>query len=385
MVKAEVSMLALVVAVAGPAAVLGFALSPSAMAARGRAGSSLSMAAEGKQRVLVIGGTRFSGLFLTKELHSRGHEVVLYNRGKTANKQLPYESDEQYAKRVEDVKTIVGDRKDPEASQAICQSALGGEKFDAVFDMNAREVSDTKAVADVFKGKVDHYVFMSSAGVYLKSELMPHREGDATDPKSRHKGKCESEAYLEEIGMPYTSIRPTYIYGPLNYNPLEQYFFERLDQDRTVIVPGHGQHLTGLGHVNDLARAMANVLGKECAKGQIYNVQDNRAISFDGMVRACAEAMGKDPAAVKIKHFDPAAFDFGKKKAFPMRPGHFFTSCEKAMTDLDWAPEFGTVDGLRDAYQNDFVHKKAAGGLKNDFECDDMVINDKSIGNLVSR
>lgn len=58
----------------------------------------------------------------------------------------------------------------------VCQSTLGGEKFDAVFDMNAREVSDTKAVADVFKGKVDHYVFMSSAGVYLKSELMPHRE-----------------------------------------------------------------------------------------------------------------------------------------------------------------------------------------------------------------
>lgn len=58
----------------------------------------------------------------------------------------------------------------------MCQSTLGGEKFDAVFDMNAREVSDTKAVADVFKGKVDHYVFMSSAGVYLKSELMPHRE-----------------------------------------------------------------------------------------------------------------------------------------------------------------------------------------------------------------
>lgn len=58
----------------------------------------------------------------------------------------------------------------------VCQSKLGEEKFDAVYDMNAREVADTKAVADVFKGKVDHYVFMSSAGVYLKSELMPHRE-----------------------------------------------------------------------------------------------------------------------------------------------------------------------------------------------------------------
>lgn len=62
--------------------------------------------------------------------------------------------------------------------------------------------------------------------------------------------------------------------------------------------------------------------------------------------------------AVKIKHFDPSMFDFGKKKAFPMRPGHFFASCEKAMTDLDWTPEFGTVDGLRDSYENDFVHKK---------------------------
>lgn len=61
-------------------------------------------------------------------------------------------------------------------TEQLCQSTLGGEKFDAVFDMNAREVSDTKAIADVFKGKVDHYVFMSSAGVYLKSELMPHRE-----------------------------------------------------------------------------------------------------------------------------------------------------------------------------------------------------------------
>jgi hypothetical protein len=35
--------------------------------------------------------------------------------------------------------------------------------------------------------------------------------------------------------MPFTSIRPTYIYGPLNYNPLEEWFFERLDQVHTAI------------------------------------------------------------------------------------------------------------------------------------------------------
>lgn len=69
----------------------------------------------------------------------------------------------------------------------MCKSTLGSEKFDAVFDMNAREMSDTQCIADIFKGKVDHYVFMSSAGVYLKSELMPHRE---VNSKRRSKRKC---------------------------------------------------------------------------------------------------------------------------------------------------------------------------------------------------
>eukprot|EP00960_Hanusia_phi_P029068 747754-Hanusia_phi.AAC.2 len=36
---------------------------------------------------------------------------------------------------------------------------------------------------------------MSSAGVYKKSSEMPHMEDDAVDPKSRHKGKLETEAY----------------------------------------------------------------------------------------------------------------------------------------------------------------------------------------------
>lgn len=68
-------MLAFVAAAAGPALVAGFALSPGAMTARGRAGTSLRMSDDGPKRVLVIGGTRFSGLYLTRELHARGHEV----------------------------------------------------------------------------------------------------------------------------------------------------------------------------------------------------------------------------------------------------------------------------------------------------------------------
>ena len=34
---------------------------------------------------------------------------------------------------------------------------------------------------------IEQYIFCSSAGVYLKSDQMPHREEDAVDPKSRHR------------------------------------------------------------------------------------------------------------------------------------------------------------------------------------------------------
>lgn len=55
-----------------------------------------------------------------------------------------------------------------------------------VYDMNGREASDVEPVLAAV-GDVEQYIFCSSAGVYLKSDQMPHREEDSTDPKSRHK------------------------------------------------------------------------------------------------------------------------------------------------------------------------------------------------------
>jgi nucleoside-diphosphate-sugar epimerase len=312
---------------------------------------------------------------LWKELLDRGHDVTLFNRGKTEKTALPRETDAQFQKRVTSTKYIIGDRTNPDS----IKEKLGGEKFDVVYDMNGREASDTQPVADIFNGKVDHYVYMSSAGVYKKALVMPHREGDAEDPKSRHKGKLETEAYLKSIGIPFTSIRPTYIYGPGNYNPLEEYFFTRLDAKRRICIPGHGQHLTGLGHVEDLAVAMANVIGKDVAKGKIYNVQDRQSVSFEGLAKLCGKAMGLKDSEVDIKLYDAKAFDFGKKKAFPMREQHFFCAVDQAMIDLDWTPKYNMLAGLKDAYENDFKAKKARGGLDLDFSTDDQVLTDDRI------
>lgn len=42
--------------------------------------------------------------------------------------------------------------------------------------------------------------------------------------------------------------------------------------------------------------------------------------------------------------------------------------------ELDWTPKYGNLEGFVDSYQNDFLVKQAAGSLKFDYECDDMVL-----------
>ncbi|MGF1600631.1 MAG: NAD-dependent epimerase/dehydratase family protein [Thermosynechococcaceae cyanobacterium] len=304
-------------------------------------------------RVLIMGGTRFIGVDLTQILVKQGHEVVLFNRG---NKPAP----------VDGIQQIQGDRKDPAQLQQ-----LASESFDAIYDNNGRERSDTEPLAELFKGKIEHFVYMSSAGVYLKGDQMPHLETDAIDPNSRHCGKAETEAYLAEQGLPFTSIRPTYIYGPQNYNDLEAWFFDRIVRDRPIPIPGPGCHFTQFGHVNDLAEAMAAVLGNSSAIGQIYNVSGDRYVTFDGLARACAEAVGKP--APKLIHYNPKDFDFGKRKAFPLRPQHFFADIHKAMTDLDWQPKFALISGLKDSFQKGYL---AAGRDQTDidFSLDNQIL-----------
>lgn len=289
-------------------------------------------------RILIMGGTRFIGVYLTKILVEQGHEVVLFNRG---NKPAP----------VEGVQQIHGDRKD--ASQL--KEKLSSEQFDAIFDNNGRELSDTQPLAEIFKGKIQHFIYMSSAGVYLKSDQMPHIEGDPVDPNSRHKGKHETEAYLKAQGLPFTAIRPTYIYGPQNYNDLEAWFFDRIVRDRSIPIPGKGLHITQLGHCQDLAKAMAAVLGNEKAIGEIYNISGDRYITFDGLARACATAAGKSADELNLVHYDPKKFDFGKRKAFPMRLQHFFADVHKAKTELNWQPHYDLISGLKDSFGNDYL------------------------------
>jgi nucleoside-diphosphate-sugar epimerase len=307
-------------------------------------------------RILIMGGTRFIGVYLTKALVEQGHEVVLFNRGK---KPAP----------IEGIQQIHGDRQDIEQLEKLKE-----EQFDVIYDNNGRELSDTKPLVELFKDQLKQFVYVSSAGVYLKSDQMPHMEGDAVDPNSRHKGKFETEAYLAESGVPWTAIRPVYIYGPQNYNPLEAWFFDRIVRDRVIPIPGNGLHFTQFGHVQDLASAMVAVLGNPQAIGQIYNISGDRYVTFDGLAKAAAIAAGKSAEDLKIVHYNPKDFDFGKKKAFPLRPQHFFADIHKAQTELNWQPEYDLISGLKDSFNRDYLLSNYQ-ETEVDFSTDDQILS----------
>ncbi|KAL8114993.1 chloroplast stem-loop binding protein of 41 kDa b, chloroplastic [Apium graveolens] len=318
------------------------------------------------KKILIMGGTRFIGVFLSRLLVKEGHQVTLFTRGKAPITQnLPGESEADYDAFKSQISHLKGDRKDFD----FVRSSLAAEGFDVVYDINGREADEVEPILDALPN-LEQYIYCSSAGVYLKSDLLPHFEVDAVDPKSRHKGKLTTEALLQARDANWTSIRPVYIYGPLNYNPIEEWFFHRLKAGRPIPIPGSGMQITQLGHVEDLAKAFVEVLCNEKAMKQIFNISGEKYVTFDGLARACAKAGGfPEPELV---HYNPKEFDFGKKKAFPFRDQHFFTSVEKAKSVLGLIPDYGLVEGLTRSYELDF----GRGGFRKeaDFTTDDMIL-----------
>lgn len=289
-------------------------------------------------KILVMGGTRFVGKPLVEQLLAQGHALTLFTRG---NKPAP-----------EGVEHLVGDRTD-----AAALEQLQGRGFDVIVDSSGRTLDDSRAVVERTGAPSHRFVYVSSAGVYADSELWPLTEESPTDPQSRHAGKLHTEAWLRQQGIAFTSFRPTYIVGPGNYNPVESWFFDRIVHGRPVPLPGDGSTITQIGHVNDLATAMARCIDVEAAANRIYNCTSVQGITFRGLVAAAARAAGKDPAAVEIRSFDPSGLDKKARKAFPLRLAHFLTDVTRVRRELAWEPQFDAEACLVDSYAHDYAQR----------------------------
>src|SRR5216110_3577883 len=99
-------------------------------------------------RILILGGTGFTGPFQIKYALSRGHKVTVFNRGKTHPGELPKE-----------VEQLIGDRNGQ-------MDALKNRKWDVAIDNPTSVPVWVRDVSQILKGNIDRYVFISTISVY---------------------------------------------------------------------------------------------------------------------------------------------------------------------------------------------------------------------------
>lgn len=210
-------------------------------------------------------------------------------------------------------------------------------KPEVVYDNNGKDIAACSALieaAEASGSQIKHYCFVGSAGAYADNYVEPQLfEGMTRKPKAPHFGV---EAKLEASKLPYTVFQPLYIYGDYTNKDCEQWFMDRISRGRPVPIPSPGVQLVTLSHVDDLASAMAAVVGNEGAKRQHLNICSDRAITLVGIVSALAKAAGVEAEVVL---YDPKAVQLEKGEGFPFRTGHFFASAEKTKKVLNWKPE----------------------------------------------
>tara|TARA_Y100000589_G_C27134985_1_gene622161 strand:+ start:81 stop:1001 length:921 start_codon:yes stop_codon:yes gene_type:complete len=289
-------------------------------------------------KILVMGGTRFVGKSLVEKLLLENHEIDIFTRGIR-----PVSSK---------VNLIKGDR-----NQIDNIKNLKGKDYDFVFDISGREVIQTKNLLENINNNFKRYVYVSSAGVYKDCDELPLLENNVVDPESRHKGKFETENWLIENSIPFTSFRPTYIYGPNNYNKLENWFFERIIHQKKIPVPGDGNLITQLGHVSDLTDAMLECIKNKKAKNNIYNCSGEKSVTIKGLIFNCAKVCNVNINNLELIPFDYKKLDPKARKAFPIRLSHYQTSISKIKSDLNWTPKFDLINGLKDSFNNDYKFK----------------------------
>ncbi len=240
-----------------------------------------------------MGGSQFNGLALVHELVRQGHDVTICNRGRS-QADLPG-----------DVDRLVADRTDHDALRHV----IGGRDWDCVQDITAYHPEDVEVMIEILRDRVGHYVFASSTVIYATSTVLPITEehpderGPDQNEYGLHKLLCEDRllAAHGEHGFPATTVAFSMVFGPHNtIADREQRMFCRMLAGRPVLVPGDGETLLQLGHVDDQAMALEQLMGNEVAHGRRYNLTGPAAITRNGYVDLIADVIGVSPSVVPV-------------------------------------------------------------------------------------
>ncbi len=237
-------------------------------------------------KFLILGGTRFLGRTIVEVALERGHELTLFNRGRTNPQLFP------------EVEKLHGDR-DGELEP------LDGRHWDAVIDTSGYVPRVVRQSAELLSGTVDHYTFISSVSVYAdlaepgideEYDLATMDDASVEEVTNETYGPlkvlCE-EVVQEEYPDGALIVRPGYIVGP--YDPTDRFTYwpHRVDRGGEMLCPGEPGVPLQFIDVRDLAEWIVRMV--EAGESGVYNaVGPESPVPLGDLLAVCREVSGSD-------------------------------------------------------------------------------------------
>ena len=107
-------------------------------------------------------------------------------------------------------------------------------------------------------------------------------------------------------------MRPSFVYGPLNYAPRESFFFKLLLSGEPVPMPKHNLALFQFVYVKDISRMIAKAIGNPAANNNDFNLSAPELISYGRLAEVLAEISEEPPG---FRHY---GLDEINKNAIPL-------------------------------------------------------------------
>lgn len=176
--------------------------------------------------------------------------------------------------------------------------------FDAVVDFCGYEPGDISSIISAAHDRISQYIFISSCAIYDSKDGSMKSEGSLLcaehsydNPVSSYITKkiiLESELSkaCTEYGVPYTILRPAFIYGPFNYAPRESFFIEKILKHERVPILTDSTSQFSLVYSMDITYALERIISDRRAYNEIFNLAAPERITYASLIEELRQING---------------------------------------------------------------------------------------------
>lgn len=298
-------------------------------------------------RILILGGTGFTGPHQVQYAVARGHHVTVFNRGRR-QADLP-----------KSVEHLVGDRTTPQAMDSVKAAIAKGAKWDVVIDNPTTLPSWVRDAGAALKDATSHFIFISTISTYADTSKagmdettaqLPYEGPDAFAETTTGSLYGQLKTVSEKEAMKWfpgraTVIRPGLIVGPGDTTGRFTYWPVRIEKGGEILAPGDGRDNAQVIDARDLAEWTIRV-----AENKTFGI-------FNATGPAGNMTMAEMLGGVR------AAFDGTKPTKFTWVPADFLAAQQPPVRGWSEMPVWVAVTPERLGFLNVSVARAVAAGL----------------------